>query len=295
MHQQERETRNKFAKIAYETEEITQEKDLAEKQKSIFLGIAITVTAFGLLLLVVITQRNRQKELVYTQEQQKAKEEIFQLIQTQQFKIDEGRQIEKKRIARDLHDGIMNKLASTRFNLDILNKKKDETTVQKCLPYIDGLQDIEKEIRNIAHDLNAEVFSEKDSFKRILMTFFEEQKNILKPKLHTEIDKTIKWESLESTVKINIYRILQEAFQNISKHANAENIFISITNKQDYLMLEIHDDGKGFSANNKTKGIGLQNIQARAKECRAIFHVDSDLDNGTTIIVSIPLNKTGKT
>lgn len=294
MHQQERETRNKFAKIAYETEEITQEKETAEKQKSIFLGIAITVTAFGLLLLIVIAQRNRQKELLHAQSQQRAKEEIYQLVQTQQSKIDEGRQIEKKRIARELHDGVMNRLASTRFNLHILNNKKDTETVDKCLPFIDGLHEIEKEIRNIAHDLNTEVFSDNDSFKNILMTFVEEQKNVLKPKLHADIDKTIRWEAIESNVKINIYRILQESLQNISKHADAENIFLSITNQKHFLMLEVHDDGQGFNASQKKGGIGLDNIKARAKECKAIFHVDSGKGNGTTILVSIPLNKKRK-
>lgn len=288
MHQLERETRNKFAKIAYETEEITLEKDQAVKQKTIYLGIAITVTAFGLLLFIIINQKNKQKELLYAQNQQSAKEEIYQLIQTQQSKIDEGRQIEKKRIARDLHDGIMNKLTSTRFNLHILNNKTDEQTVKKCLPFIEGIQDIEKEIRNIAHNLNKEVFSESDSYKRILMTFFEEQKNILKARLHLDIDKSIHWELVESSIKINLYRILQEAMRNIGKHANADNVFISITGQKDYLVLEVHDDGFGFNPNDKDKGIGLQNIRERAKDCKAIFHVDSHQGNGTTIIVSVP-------
>jgi len=291
MHQLERETRNKFAKIAYETEEITQEKELAEKQKSIFLGTTITVTAFGILLLIIVSQRIRQKELVFAQGQQKAKEEIYQLIHTQQSKIDEGRQIEKERIARDLHDGIMNKLASTRFNLHVLNNKTDQETIQNCIPYIDGIHDIEKEIRNIAHDLNKEVFSENDSFKRILMTFFEEQKNIVDAKLHIDIDKNINWDLLKSSQKINLYRILQETFQNAGKHSKADHIFVSMTSHVDYVLLEIHDDGIGFNINDKKKGIGLQNLRARAKDCKGIFHINSAHGNGTTIIVSIPIDK----
>jgi signal transduction histidine kinase len=291
MHQLERENRNKFAKIAYETEEITQEKELAEKQKSIFLGTTIIVTTFGILLLIIAGQRIRQKELIFSQSQQKAKEEIYQLIHTQQSKIDEGRQIEKKRIARDLHDGIMNRLASTRFNLYVLNNKPDEKTVKSCIPYIDGIHDIEKEIRSIAHDLNKEVFSENDSFKRILLTFFEEQKNILDAKLHVDIDKSINWQLMESNQKINLYRILQEVFQNAGKHSHAEHIFVGLTNQSEYILLEIHDDGVGFSVDDKKKGIGLQNLRARAKDCKGIFHVNSSNGNGTTIIVSIPVTK----
>lgn len=291
MHQLERETRNKFAKIAYETEEIIQEKNTAEKQKTIFLGTTITVIAFGLLLLIIVGQRIRQKELLFAQSQQKAKEEIYQLIHVQQSKIDEGRQIEKKRIARDLHDGIMNKLASTRFNLHILNTKTDKETIKSCIAHIDGIHEIEKEIRNISHDLNKEVFSENDSFKRILVTFFEEQKKIMKAKLHTDIDKSIDWDSLKSSQKINLYRMLQEVFQNAGKHAKADHLFLSMSNQDNYILLEIHDDGIGFSVNDKNKGIGLQNLRARAKDCQGIFHINSTVGSGTTIIVSIPTSK----
>jgi DNA-binding protein H-NS len=63
----------------------------------------------GILLFIIIHQRTKQKEMRLLQDQQKANEEIYQLIQNQQTKIDEGRQIEKKRIAQDLHDGIMNR------------------------------------------------------------------------------------------------------------------------------------------------------------------------------------------
>ena len=81
----------------------------------------------------------------------------------QKAKEDEARQTEKKRIARELHDGIMNKLSSTRLNLAILSKKTDTETIQKCLTYINQINQIETDIRNISHDLNQDVFQEEDS------------------------------------------------------------------------------------------------------------------------------------
>ena len=291
LHILERETRNKFAKIAYETEEITQEKELAIKHKLIFLGTTIAVTLCGILLIVIAWQRIKQKELLLTQSQQKAKEEVYKLIHTQQSKIDEGRQTEKMRIARDLHDGVMNKLASTRFNLHVLNNNADKKTIEKCIFHIDSIQDIEKEIRSIAHDLNKDVFSENDSFKRILVTFFEEQKEILNATIYAEIDNSIKWEYLKSSQEINLFRILQEAFQNINKHAEASHIFVSISNQVNYLLLEIHDDGVGFSVNDNKNGIGLQNLRARTKESNGVIHINSSFGYGTTIIVSMPLDK----
>ncbi len=292
MHQLERETRDKFAKIAYETEEITQEKELVEKEKSIWLGATVMMGGFGMLLIVIARQRIRQKELLLAQSQQDAKEEIYQLMHNQQSKIDAGRQSEKERIARELHDGVMNRLASTRYNLHILNNSTDPQTIRKCIGYIDGIHDIEKEIRNISHDLNNEVFNDNDSFKRILMTFFSDQKNILKAELFTDIDRTIKWELLKSTQKINLYRILQEGLQNANKYAQADHIFVNISNYEEYILLEIHDDGIGFKVYENRKGIGLKNLKARAKDCEGMLHISSASGSGTTIVVSIPIDRT---
>jgi signal transduction histidine kinase len=288
MHKLERETRNKFAKIAYETEEITNEKDEAVHQKWVFLGIAILIFVFGVLIFIIIYQRNRQKEMLLIQQQQKNNEEIYQLIQTRQSKIDEGREIEKKRIAQDLHDGIMNKLASTRLNLHILNIKNDAQTIKKCLTFVDDIQNIEKEIRNIAHDLNKDAFSTTDSFIAVIESLFEEQKAIYSTKCHLEIDYSIHWDSIESTKKIHIYRILQEALSNSNKHAHAQNIVASILNKENHILLEIYDDGIGFSLNGKKKGIGLQNIYSRVKSCKGIIEIKTKKGEGTTLIIKIP-------
>lgn len=289
MQQLERVTRNKFAKIAYETEEITTEKDKAVKQKWIFLSIAILLLLIGILLFIIIHQRTKQKEMRLLQDQQKANEEIYQLIQNQQTKIDEGRQIEKKRIAQDLHDGIMNRLASTRLNLHIIAEKPSLESLKKSLPFIDGIQDIEKEIRNIAHDLNSNAFANKTSFIAVVESFIEEQKRISSSKYHLEIDMSINWEQIEGFKKIHLFRILQEAIQNIEKHAKAKNVIVSILKTENQLLIEIFDDGNGFSLKRRKKGIGLQNIFSRAKCCNGTAEIKSKISEGTTVIVKIPI------
>jgi signal transduction histidine kinase len=290
MHQLERQTRNKFAKIAFETEEITTEKEQAIQQKWIFFGIAVLFFIIGGLVILLLIQRAKQKELRFLQEQQKTNEEIYQLIQNQQTKIDEARQIEKKRIAQDLHDGIMNRLSSTRLNLHILNENATAEIIKKCLPFIAGIQDIEKEIRSISHDLNKDAIFNKVSFVAVMETFIEEQKPFFAGKCHLEIERNINWEWLSTFQKIHIFRMLQEAFQNIVKHAQAKNIIISILKNENQLLLEIFDDGVGFSLKQKKKGIGLQNIFSRAKQCRGKAEINSEVGTGTTIRITIPLS-----
>jgi signal transduction histidine kinase len=289
LYKKNRIAKNKFAAIAYETEEITTEKDKAIKQKWIFLSIAVLLLLVGILLFIIIHQRNKQKEMRLLHDQQKANEEIYQLIQNQQTKIDEGRQIEKKRIAQDLHDGIMNRLASTRLNLHVIAEKPSLENLKKCLPFIDGIQDIEKEIRNIAHDLNSNVFANKTSFIAVVELFIEAQKSISSSKYHLEIDTSINWEQIEGYKKIHLFRILQESIQNTEKHAKAQNIIVSILKVENQLLAEIFDDGDGFSLKRKKKGIGLQNIFSRAKCCNGSAEIKSKINEGTTVIVRIPI------
>ena len=157
----ERTARNQYYKIQLETEEINQQKETALKQRTYFIIITLAVFLIAILIIIITRQRLKQKELVLRNTQQKANEEIYQLMLDQQTKIDEVKNIEKNRIARELHDGIMNKLASTRLNLFVLTKRNDEETIKKCIGHINEIQNIEKEVRVIAHELSNDTFSEK--------------------------------------------------------------------------------------------------------------------------------------
>lgn len=282
--------RNKFAAIAYETEQIASEKEKAIKQKWVFIWVAVLLFIIGVLVVLLLVQRNKQKELRFREAQQQSNEEIYQLIHNQQGKIDEARRKEKLRIGRDLHDGIMNKLAATRLNLFNLIKNPSEDNRQKTENLVNGIQDIEKEIREISHDLEKSVFDEKSSILSAIRDFIEQQQQISSCKYYDEIDDKIDWGLLTGTQKINLFRILQEAVANAEKHANAQNIIITIRQKTNMLSMEIFDDGKGFSLKQKKKGIGLQNIYSRAQQCQGSLEINSLKGTGTTIRIKIPLN-----
>ncbi|RTY95830.1 ATP-binding protein [Flavobacterium sp. GT3R68] len=292
----ERATRNKFARIEFETDEILDQKNNIEAEKNelatqrwIIGGGSVIIFALGILLFIVRMQRAKNRELQFEQEQQKANEEIYQLMLSQQSKIEEGRQNEKKRISQELHDGIMSKLTSTRLNLFVLSKKTDEETIKKCLIHIEGIQNIEKEIRSISHDLNQDLFSAKDSFKTIIEALFEEQENISNVACQLDIDETIAWENVESTTKMHLYRIFQEALQNIHKYAKATKISAAITKAEDTIHVEIKDNGAGFNTKKTREGIGLKNMQSRIKIVNGEITIRSQKGKGTSIYLVIPL------
>ena len=292
----ERAVRNKFARIEFETDEILNQKKEIETEKEnissqrwLILGTSLLVLMIGGLLYFSKMQHSRNKVLEIEKEQQKANEAIYQLMLDQQTKIDEGRNVEKKRISQELHDGIMSKLTSTRLNLFILTKKTDEETIKKCLVHIDNIQDIEKEIRAISHDLAKDIFITKDSFKIIIEELFQNQALISKLDYTLYIDQNINWENIASTTKMHLYRIFQESLQNIYKYAEANNIYTKISKLEDLIEIEILDDGKGFDVLKTKDGIGLKNMKSRSDFINGNLKIVSEKDKGTILRLVFPI------
>ena len=165
----ERASRNKFARIDYETDQIIAEKDQATKERLLFLLLSIGLFITLTLLYIIITQRSKNKELKFIQQQQETNEEIYNLMLSQQDKIDEARTIEKRRISEELHDGILGRLFGTRLSLDSLNMSHTEEAVNSREKYIDELQSIEQDIRKVSHDLSAD-FVSGSGFNDIIKT-----------------------------------------------------------------------------------------------------------------------------
>jgi signal transduction histidine kinase len=138
------------------SKEIIQQNDvLANRNRNLLYGFVITFILVGLLF-IVRAQRARTRELLFKQAQQKANEEIFNLMMSQQSIIDESRYKEKKRLAQDLHDGVLGRMFGLRLNLDSLNSSTDPDAPQKRTELLNELKTIEQDIREISHDLNRE-------------------------------------------------------------------------------------------------------------------------------------------
>ncbi|WP_295333653.1 sensor histidine kinase [Flavobacterium sp.] len=285
----ERNFRDKFAQMQFETEEINQQRETALKQRTLFLIITVAVLFIALLIFVIARQRLKQKELVLRNTQQKANEEIYQLMLVQKTKEDEARQQEKKRIAMELHDGVMNKLTSTRLNLSILSFKRDPATIAHCLPHIEEIKTIENEIRNLTHNLNQKTVIGDDSFEKLVTDLILELNQISRVAFELVVDPAVNWENTTDVQKMNLYRILQESCQNINKHSEAQKAYIRFFLDGDKLCLTVTDDGIGIPPSNPKKGIGLKNIKSRVKALNGKLNINSKVNQGTTLSIGIPL------
>ena len=285
----ERKSKDRFARMQLETDQIIQEKDVLEGKNRTLLYIFVISFVLVALLFVVRAQRARTRELLFKQAQQKANEEIFNLMMSQQSIIDESRNKEKKRLAQDLHDGILGRMFGLRLNLDSLNSNIDVESAKMRHELLNELKTIEQDIREISHDLNREKLVLINNFVSIVHNLLEDQKTLHEVAVTYNIDTTINWDKIGNAIKINLYRILQEGIQNINKYANAKNIKVEITGDKENVYLKIKDDGIGFDVNKKSKGIGMQNMISRTNDCQGIIDVKSEKGKGTRIVITVPI------
>lgn len=278
LYKQERAVRNKLARIRFETDEYISEAELLNqkiaRQTVVFSSIFIILV----LLAVIIYQRSRHK--IVKQEQQ-ANREVYNLVLSQQQEIESGQQREKERISRELHDGILGRLFGVRLNLDALNEKSDVASKQKRTVYIKEIQHITEEIRVISHELNRDAGLKTD-FKTLLEELIRKQPEGVKIRL--QADTSVDWTKADDNLKINIYRIIQEAVMNIYRHAEATQAWVEITRTGNKLKLCIKDNGKGFETDKPAGGIGFKNMRNRARAIRGKFSVKSGAE-GTSVII----------
>lgn len=286
----ERQTREKFARIEYETNEIISEKKVIEKENEEIIQklrsvstIAIVIILIILLFYFIKSRNLKNQELKFIQEQQNAKEEIYGLMLNQQQRIQEGKYYEKNRISQELHDGVMGKLTGIRLNLFILKKRQDTDTIEKCLPFIDDIQNVEKEIRQIAHDLNQNLFDDNVTFISIVENLFNMIKNHSDIEFSLQVDERIDWDLMSNNIKINIYRIIQETLQNIDKYAQASKVNLKMNKIENEIHITIADNGIGFNPKTNKKGIGLNNMRKRMEEINGKFLLESTQNKGTKI------------
>ena len=229
------------------------------------------------------------EKLFRKQEQALNDSQIYNLMLSNQKKMEEGKLIEKQRISRDLHDGIIGKLSAIRMNLYEIKYNQSSEAIKKHLEYVAGMKHIEEEIRNLTHELNTTVFSGSDDFETMLIGLFTELNNNPIAEVKIEADPRIVWSLIDKNVKMNLYRIFQEALQNINKYADANTISIKIAKSDTGISVKIADNGKGFDTKQIKKGIGLNNMRHRAMELNGQFSIESIKNKGTKINLSIPI------
>ncbi|MGA9271495.1 MAG: sensor histidine kinase, partial [Lutimonas sp.] len=284
---EERNVRDKFARVQYETEGyIAQNRNLQKKNVWIILISALILSA-GLFFFVIFRQRSRNKRLLLENEQQEANEEIYNLMLKQQNRMEQGRVQERVRISEELHDGVLAHLFGIRMGMGFLEMKGDEDTMANYEYYLEEIQGAEQEVRALSHALKDDELSAKKDFPLLLKELLVEQARLGGFNHKFVHDPDIAWDRIPDRIKINLYRIAQEALHNVIKYAGCRSVEVSIRRKDRRVEIRISDDGNGFVLKKRSKGIGLKNMRSRSKQIGAEMKIRSQPQQGTTIEIDI--------
>jgi len=259
-------------------------------------GIITGFCILGLLLFLFVHNRAQHQKRITAQEQELQKQKIVQLEQDNKLlslsAVIEGQELERLRIAQDLHDGLGGLLTTVKAHFNII--KKEIEHIEKVNVYAKTNELIDEacsEVRRIAHDMVPH------SIKLTGLTgaLHDLKESILIRGLDCELDIHGFSNQMLSEQNSNvIYRMLQELTTNTIKHARANKILIQLLVHQKEFQILVEDNGKGFDIHNvSTNGIGLKSVQSRVEYLGGKLMIDSSPSHGTTIHIQMNLEKLG--
>ncbi|MDW7691653.1 histidine kinase [Flammeovirgaceae bacterium SG7u.111] len=226
------------------------------------------------------------------------KARIEEQVKKQQFRsvlILEGQEEERKRIARDMHDGVGQMLYGMQLNLESLMHNSPKALRSQLSNIQELLTNVIREVRRVSFNLTPSSLSDFGIGPAIKKYCTEVSKLMGIDIIFENRDGFIN--RLDKNVEIHLYRIVQEAINNAIKYASAKNIDVLMTYDYHNLSIEVTDNGKGFDYDRLNRdgyfaesGHGLFNMQERTSFFNGSFAVDSKIGRGTTIKVNLPIN-----
>jgi len=207
----------------------------------------------------------------------------------------EGEDNERKRVAKEIHDSLGQNLTAASLNFSALKgviDKMDESRREKFNIGYNFLNNAIEESRNIALNLMPKAIDDFGLIPSLKSLLSQIEKSAgLKITFYDNLRND---ERLPRNIELNLYRITQEAINNVLKHADATKIFIQLLLHKKEIIYTFEDDGKGFdfrSTLQKSKGIGIKSISNRVIAMSGIFEIDSTPGKGTAMTIQIPITQ----
>jgi len=264
----------------------TQEQQLVVSRQRAWIfglvGAAIAILFLGLYLL----QRNKRiadakRDAAIIEERERGLRSIIQATED-----------ERKRIAKDLHDGIVQSLTGLSLRMQKQSnsdKAKDSGLDEELNSTRSILDESIAEVRGISHQMMPRVLSEMGLIPALADML---EKSLGLTEIEYEFEHhNINEQRFTESIEISLYRICQELINNIIKHSEAKAVSVQLLKTKTHLVLVVEDNGKGFEWNdpNNRNGIGLMNINSRAQAINGEVNYEPSPQQGTVATIRVPL------
>ena len=278
-----------YAKIARDlTERITLEKELREERDNLEFKVERRTSELK------DAHESLRLENIERQRSEEARAGLLQqIISTQED--------ERKRIARDLHDNLGQQLVALKLNLEVLQEQcvKDPVLCERIEKTMAIAKQLDSEVDFIAWELRP---SALDSLGLVKAQEAYVKEWSYHYRIQAEFQcRGLDGKRLQPDIEVNLYRIVQEALNNVMKHAEANKVSVLQERVGSNLVLIIEDDGKGFDPAEKEKltkddrGMGLLGMKERAALIGGTLEIESAPGAGTTIYARVPARFVDKT
>lgn len=196
---------------------------------------------------------------------------------------------ERKRFAKDLHDGLGPLLSTVKMSLSALTDKISDEYGKEILTNTNHLvNEAINTIKDISNNLSPHILT-NFGLESALSTFVSKINQTKMVKI--DFKSNLKEERIDSDKEVVLYRAACELINNSVKHSGASKIDIDLNRQERFLTLQIVDNGRGFDSSmlksNGNKGMGLSNIETRVKSVEGVFIIESALGKGTSSLIKI--------
>ncbi|MBL7813544.1 MAG: sensor histidine kinase [Saprospiraceae bacterium] len=278
------------AEIETKYESAKKDKEIAEqkaqnfRQRTWFIALLV---GLGLLIILAYLFYNRR------QMRQKASFDAA-LIREQQLGLNaviEAQELERQRIAKELHDGIAQELVALKLGFDKLGKKIKTIAPEETPQYERLKTQLDEsctEVRNIAHVMLPPTLETSGLVLALEMLL---RNSLEQNDIQTEFEHFDMPDSLEKKKELGLYRIAQELINNIIKHAHANKVILQLYKTGNQLIMRMEDNGLGFDfdAVRQADSLGLLNILSRVSNLGGSFSSEKGVKLGTISTVRVPL------
>ena len=260
---------------------------IAERRSREGLGIALVVGLTVVLLTSLYAGRLEARLRVQMERDARMSQEL----QNSAAKLIAAQEEERRRIARELHDEVGQVLGALKLEIEVAQRAiESKGGAPRLLAEAQGIADTAlKTVRSITQQMHPATLDDLglaaaiDSSLRGLAR---------RQEIRAELHQKDLPERLPREVELAAYRIVQEAINNVSKHANASEVHVHLTHLKDRLLIEVEDDGVGFVEDTDrpiiARGLGLISVRERAARLGGTFNILSTPGEGTRLVVSLP-------
>jgi len=266
-------------------------KNLAQRRTLIGLTVGLFIVLLSIYFIVKFYDQRIKTSKIINEQKEEINQQKFRELEdniriSSMRSVIEGQEIERERIAKDLHDSLGGLISTIKLKFDqVINKNENIFPQNEYKKAYALLDDAVNEVRTISRNLQPSALSEFGLVRAIkdLINRFEGDNAPEIDFQHYGIP-----EKLNKIVALSVYRIIQELLNNSIKHAQASDILIQINTIEDELVIQYEDDGVGFDINDSNgHGMGLGNIKSRVQYLSGQIHIDSSKGKGVSVMISV--------